>query len=358
MSSRKTRRRRTPIVDPVEAARAADLRYVSDADPGIRRLKSGRGFTYRGADGRTIRDRSTLARIGALAIPPAWTDVWIGSTPNGHIQATGRDARGRKQYRYHARWRQFRDETKYERMALFGENLPLIRRRVTADLQLPGLPKPKLLAMIVRLLEKTLIRVGNEEYARSNGSFGLTTLRNHHVEVDGSAIRFRFKGKGGIAHDLNLTDRRLARLVRKVRDLPGQGLFQYLDENSEAQPVGSEDVNQYLREITGSEFTAKDFRTWAGTLIAAESIGLSETPEGDPAKGRVRDAVATAARRLGNTVAICRKCYIHPKVLEAVSDAALGAHWREARGTGPVDGLAPEESALLAFLSRLPPAGG
>lgn len=356
MATRSPRRRlrRSPIVDPVEAARAADLRYVNDDDPGIRRRRSGAGFAYVAADGTTIRDKTVLARIKALAIPPAWTDVWICPAVTGHIQATGRDARGRKQYRYHHRWRQFRDETKYERMVLFGEKLPEIRTRVAADLQRAGLPKPKLLAMIVRLLEKTMMRVGNEEYARTNGSFGLTTLRNRHVEVDGSAIRFRFRGKGGVAHDLALTDRRLARLVQTVRDLPGQALFQYLDAEGNAQPVGSEDVNQYLKEVTGADFTAKDFRTWAGTLVAAESIGEVEVPDAATAKVRVKEAVAAAAKRLGNTIAICRKCYIHPRVLEAVSDDVLRRAWLAAREVKEEAGLAAEEAALLAFLRRLP----
>jgi DNA topoisomerase-1 len=357
MPSRTKRARPHPILDPVAAARAADLRYVNDTDPGIRRQKSGKGFAYRAPEGKTVRDEATLSRIRALAIPPAWTDVWIAPSPNGHIQATGRDARGRKQYRYHNRWRQFRDETKYERMVLFGESLPAIRKRVASDLALPGLPKPKLLAMIVRLLEKTLIRVGNEEYARNNGSFGLTTLRNRHVEVDGAEIRFRFKGKGGIAHDLGLTDRRLARLVQKVRDLPGQGLFQYLDQEGVAQPVGSEDVNQYLQQISGSDFTAKDFRTWAGTLIAASRIGANGDGETLDAKARIKEAVAAAASQLRNTVAICRKCYIHPRVLEALSDKGLAKRWSEAGSAPATTGLAPEESALLAFLSQLPPLG-
>jgi DNA topoisomerase-1 len=292
-----------------------------------------------------------LARIRSLAIPPAWTDVWISPLENGHIQATGRDARKRKQYRYHPRWRQFRDETKYERMALFGEALPALRARVAHDLSRSGLPKERLLAMIVRLLEKTLVRVGNEEYAKANGSFGLTTLRNRHVEVDGSAIRFRFKGKGGIPHDVELTDRRMARLVQQVRDLPGQGLFQYLDGDGNPQPIGSEDVNQYLREITGEEYTAKDFRTWAGTLIAAqllEKVGEEGTSE----KELIKAAVAAAARRLRNTVAICRKCYIHPVILQAFADEDLRAQWKAAKEHGEREGLSDDEVTLLQFLNR------
>lgn len=349
------RPRPQPVLEPAAAARAASLRYVSDELPGITRQRSGRGFRYLGPDGAPVRDREALARIGALAIPPAWTNVWISPTANGHIQATGRDARLRKQYRYHPRWRQFRDETKYERMVLFGEMLPALRERVARDLALSGLPKARLLAMIVRLLEKTLVRVGNEEYARANGSYGLTTLRNRHVEVDGAAIRFRFKGKGGIPHDVELTDRRLARLVQRVRDLPGQGLFQYLDESGQAQPIGSEDVNQYLREITGQDYTAKDFRTWAGTLMAAELLAQVGA-DGKSEKELAKEAVLAASTRLRNTVAICRKCYIHPAVLQAFGDPLLQRRWKESAAGQEREGLAAREATLLEFLTRLPRA--
>lgn len=353
--ARRSRRPR-PILDPEAAARAASLRYVSDDDPGIARRRSGRGFSYSAPDGSIIRDRTTLGRIRALAIPPAWTGVWISPLENGHIQATGRDARKRKQYRYHTRWRQIRDETKYERMALFGEALPALRAKVAQDLGRSGLPKARLLAMIVRLLEKTLVRVGNEEYVRANRSYGLTTLRNHHVEVDGSAIRFRFKGKGGILHDVELTDRRLARLVQQVRDLPGQGLFQYLDEHGEAQPVGSEDVNQYLREITGAEYTAKDFRTWAGTLIAAQLLD-KVGEEGTTPKELIKAAVTAASKQLRNTVAICRKCYIHPAILQAFADEDLRTRWKAATAShSDREGLEAREATLLQFLSDLPRA--
>lgn len=347
------RRRPRPVLDPEAAARAASLRYVSDDDPGIARRRAGRGFNYSAPDGSTIRDRSTLFRIRSLAIPPAWTDVWISPLENGHIQATGRDARKRKQYRYHPRWRQIRDETKYERMAFFGEALPALRARVAQDLARPGLPKERLLAMIVRLLEKTLVRVGNEEYARANGSFGLTTLRNRHVQVDGSAIRFRFKGKGGIPHEVELTDRRLARLVEQVRDLPGQGLFQYLDEHGDPQPIGSEDVNQYLREISGDDYTAKDFRTWAGTLIAAQTLAKVGA-EGTTPKELIKEAVLAASKRLRNTVTICRKCYIHPVILQAFGDEALRERWEAAADHPAREGLADDEGTLLEFLQRLP----
>jgi DNA topoisomerase-1 len=355
--SRRPKRSR-PILDPVAAAQAADLRYVNDQQPGIRRRRSGRGFAYYMPDGSLIQDAALLKRIRSIAIPPAWTDVWIAPTANGHIQATGRDARRRKQYRYHARWRQVRDETKYGRMVLFGRSLPALRARVAQDLALPGLPKARLLAMIVRLLEKTLMRVGNEEYVRANGSFGLTTLRNRHVQVDGSAIRFRFKGKGGISHDVELTDRRLARLVRQVRDLPGQDLFQYLDEQGDAQPVGSEDVNRYLREVMGADYTAKDFRTWAGTLLAAQCLtGLAEPPGGGKGKELAKEAIAAAARRLGNTVTICRKSYIHPAVLQTFTEPELLQLWQSGSAAADGEGLEPQEAVLLEFLSRVPAAG-
>jgi DNA topoisomerase-1 len=258
-------------VDPEATAEEAGLRYVSDAMPGIRRRRAGRGFTYAGTDGRRLTDRRVLARIRALAIPPAWTDVWICPIARGHLQATGRDARGRKQYRYHARWREVRDEAKYGRMVAFGQALPRIRRRVEADLALPGLPRERVLAAVVRLLEKTAVRVGNEEYARENRSFGLTTLRNRHAEVGTSRIRFRFRGKGGKETEVELNDRRLARIVARCQELPGQALFTYLDEDGEPRTVDSADVNEYLREISGEEFTAKDFRTWAGTVLTPPS---------------------------------------------------------------------------------------
>ena len=249
--------------DPVEAARAAGLRYVSDTNPGITRKRAGKGFTYTGPDGEKVRDKETLARIKALAIPPAWTEVWISPDEHGHIQATGRDAKGRKQYRYHARWREVRDETKFNRMVAFGKALPGIRKRVEKHLSLPGLPREKVLATVVRLLETTLIRVGNEEYARENKSFGLTTMRKQHVQVNGTELRFRFRGKSGRTHNVSVVDSRLAAVVKRCQDLPGQDLFEYVDDGGEMQDVDSADVNEYLREISGEDFTAKDFRTWA-----------------------------------------------------------------------------------------------
>ena len=338
-------------VEPEEAAKAAALRYGSDARPGIRRRRSGQGFSYVAPDGTTVRDRATLTRIRALAIPPAWTDVWINPLANGHLQATGRDARRRKQYRYHQRWHEVRDETKYGRMLLFGITLPRIRARVKEDLALPGLPRNKLLAMIVRLLETTFIRVGNAEYAKANGSFGLTTLRGRHVEIEGARVRLNFRGKGGKTHTAQVSDRRLARLVKRCKDLPGQELFQYLDEQGEPQPIDSADVNEYLRLISGEDFTAKDFRTWAGTLAAAR--GLMDSDRSDSkreAKSAVVEAVAAVARELGNTAAVCRKSYIHPWVLGAYQDPVWLQRWSECVTSAAKSGVSEEESAVLRFL--------
>ena len=342
-----------PFAEPGETARAAALRYVSDAQPGIRRRKAGRGYTYLGPDGTRLRDRATLARIRALAIPPAWREVWVCPLAEGHLQATGRDARSRKQYRYHPRWREVRDETKYERMRLFGATLPRIRSRLRKDLALPGLPRDRVLATIVRLLETSFIRVGNEEYARANKSYGLTTLRNRHVEIQGATLRFRFQGKSGKPHTVDVSDRRLARLVQRCRELPGQDLFQFLDEAGVPQPIDSGAVNEYLRTIAGQEFTAKDFRTWAGTLIAARLLSDSNGGPG------VVETARLVARELGNTAAISRKCYIHPSVLAAHQDPELLEQWRAACARpDPLRGLSPEESALLRFLRATRPARG
>jgi DNA topoisomerase-1 len=332
----------------------AGLRYVHDSMPGIRRKRAGKHFTYIDADGQPIHDTEELARIRALAIPPAWTDVWISPTPRGHLQATGRDARGRKQYRYHQRWRAVRDETKYHRMLAFGQALPAIRERVQHDLSLPGLPRDKVLATIVRLLEATLIRVGNEEYARENGSYGLTTMRNRHVDVDGATVEFHFKGKGGIKHRIDVHDRKLASIVRRLRDLPGQDLFQYVDEDGELQDVDSEDVNQYLREIAGEDFTAKDFRTWAGTLLAAQALQAFEAVDDEAqARKNVVRAIETVAERLGNTPAVCRKCYVHPEIINAYleGDTLHTVRDRLARElTRFLPDLDPEEAAVMALL--------
>jgi DNA topoisomerase I len=306
------------LLDPVESAKAAHLRYVTDSGPGIRRKRHGRSFTYVGPDGKTVRDKETLARIRSLVIPPAWTGVWISSLANGHLQATGRDARGRKQSRYHPRWREVRDENKYERMALFAQALPGIRERVDHDLALSGLPRERVLAAIVSLMESTLIRVGNQEYARENNSFGLTTLRNRHVEVEGSHITFSFQGKSRVHHTVDLHDRRLANIIRRCEDLPGYELFQYLSPDGERHTVDSADVNEYLQSITGQYFTAKDFRTWAGSVLACDLLREYEPfASATEAKRNVVAMVKAVAQRLGNTPAVCRKCYIHPAVLEA-----------------------------------------
>ena len=327
---------------------------MSDDRPGIRRKRSGKGWSYSGPDGKLIRERDVLNRIRALAIPPAWTDVWISPLEDGHLQATGRDARGRKQYRYHRKWHQVRDETKYGRLFHFGSSLSRIRARVDEDLSLPGLPRNKLLATIVRLLETTLIRVGNEEYARANGSFGLTTMLDHHVKVEGSKMQFRFSGKSGKAHVIQVVDRRLARLVKRCQDLPGQDLFQYLDENGDPQPISSADVNEYLRLIADQDFTAKDFRTWAGTVLAACFLaGSGAFEEGASSKSVVTKAVESVSKQLGNTPAICRKCYIHPSILAAYQDRKLFNRWTaENADVTPLPGLSPEETALLKFLDR------
>lgn len=345
------------FAEPHEAAKAAQLRYVRDERPGIRRRAAGTGFVYLDRDDQVVEDEATLARIKSLVIPPAWTDVWICSIPHGHLQASGRDAKGRKQYRYHARWRKARDETKYGRMALFGAALPHIREQVDAHLKLPTLSREKVLAIVVRLLEVTFIRVGNEEYARTNKSFGLTTMRDRHVRVDGGKIHFRFRGKSGKDHEVTLANRRLARLVAHVRELPGQDLFQYIDDDGEPRPVDSGDVNEYLQEISGEEFTAKDFRTWAGTLLASRCLAEAESFESAAAgKAACVTAVASVAHRLGNTAAICRKSYIHPAIIDAFQDEKLFALWKKhftaANGDGN-DELGADEKALLRYVAAV-----
>jgi DNA topoisomerase-1 len=343
-------------IAPVESARAAGLRYVSDTSPGIRRRRRGKHFSYIGLDGKPIHDEQELRRIRALAIPPAWTDVWICPNPRGHIQASGRDARGRKQYRYHNEWRKIRDETKYDRLIAFGHALPQIRERVSADLSLPGLPREKVLAVVVRLLDELSIRVGNEEYARENKSFGLTTLRNRHVRVEGASIRIHFRGKRGKEHDVGIRDRRLAHIIKQCQDLPGHELFQYLDESGKRQPIDSADVNEYLRAITGKDFTAKDFRTWVGTVLtvcALTELGEAETQT--QAKKHLAQAIESAAKHLGNTPAICRKSYVHPEVINSYLDGkllpALKQHDEEAVAES-LQGLRPEEIAVMKFLQE------
>jgi DNA topoisomerase-1 len=327
-------------VDPAESAADAGLRYVTDDGPGIARRRAGRGFVYLTPNGKRIVDPAQLAWIRGLAIPPAWTDVWICPTRNGHLQATGRDARGRKQYRYHPDWRAQRDGAKYERMLAFGKALPRMRRRVARDLRRTGLPRERVLAAVVRLLERTGARIGNEEYARDNRSFGLTTLKDRHATVGTKRIRFRFRGKGGKTTEVEVTDVRLARIVGRCQDLPGQELFAYLDEEGEVRSVGSADVNDYLREISGHEFTAKDFRTWAGTVLAARALARMErgkTPAA--AKRNVVRAIEQVAEWLGNTPAVSRKAYVHPGILEAYLNG-------DAVGDGPF------EAAVLALLRK------
>lgn len=335
-----------------EAARSAQLRYVSDSRPGIRRRVAGAGFTYINGQDASVEDEGVLARIKALAIPPAWTDVWICKLSYGHIQASGRDARGRKQYRYHARWRRVRDDAKYGRMLEFGAALPRIRERVDAHLRLQKLSREKVLAIVTRLLETTFIRVGNEEYARTNKSFGLTTLQDRHVKIEGATIRFRFRGKSGKEHQITLANRRLARLVKSCQDLPGQDLFQYIDESGAPQPIDSADVNDYLRDIAAEDFTAKDFRTWAGTLLAAQLLDDYPAVESvTAAKTACASCVKDVARQLGNTAAICRKCYIHPAVLAAFLDAEKLARWQKiSAAANERAGLSRHEVALLRYL--------
>ena len=342
------------LPDPVESAKAAGLRYVSDSQPGIRREKSGSGFIYRTPDGGKVAEEDDLRRIKKLAIPPAWTDVWICSSPSGHLQATGRDAAGRKQYKDHPRYREVRDETKYGRMVTFARKLPAIRRRIDRDLRRQGLPREKVLAAVVRLLETTLIRVGNEEYARSNGSFGLTTMRNRHVELGSSKVFFQFRGKSGKQHKVGLSDRRLAEVVRRCRELPGKDLFQYVDDEGEVQSIDSGDVNNYLREISGEDFTAKDFRTWAGTVLAAQALTASDAATSEAqAKKNVNAAIEVVAERLGNTVAICRKCYVHPAIVESYMRGSTVEGLRRANGTTPsAASVRADELAVAAFLKK------
>ena len=342
------------IVDVKDAAEHAGLTYVSDEKPGIRRKRSGKGFRYETAGGEKVSDSATIKRIKALAVPPAWTDVWISPKANGHIQATGRDARGRKQYRYHGRFREVREGTKYHHMLAFAESLSAIRRKVQEHLALRGLPREKVLATVVHLLEATLIRVGSDEYARTNKSYGLTTLKNRHVEVDGSALRFNFKGKSGKVWKLNVRDRRIAKVIRACQELPGQELFQYLDDGGETRDVTSSDVNAYLREISGDDITAKDFRTWHGTVLAALALQEFEKLDSQAgAKRNIRDAIQKVAARLGNTPTICRKCYIHPEIITTYIEGSLLLelkHKVEEELREDLAALRPEEAAVLTLL--------
>jgi DNA topoisomerase-1 len=340
--------------ESAEAAEEAGLNYVSDDRPGYTRRANDGEFEYLDTEGKTIGDEQRLLRIKRLAIPPAWTDVWICPSPSGHIQATGRDTRGRKQYRYHDRWRELRDENKFGRLAAFAKALPNIRLRIAKDLKLPGLPRQKVLATVVRLLERTFIRIGNEEYARENKSFGLTTMQDRHVTVKGAQLRFRFRGKSGRQHEVDITDRRIAKIVSKCQELPGQDLFQYVADDGEVRDVTSQDVNEYLREITNENFTAKDFRTWAGTVLAAIALnaqGKFETKK--QAKANVKTAICAVAELLGNTPAICRKCYVHPAIIEGYLSGRQIAGLGEAIKTADNINLRAVEEAVLKFL-RLP----
>jgi DNA topoisomerase I len=313
-------------------------------------------MVYIDADGRTVRDPEILGRIKSLAIPPAWRDVWICPIAHGHVQATGLDAKGRKQYRYHPRWREVRDETKYDRILIFGRLLPKIRQRIARDLARPGLPREKILAAVVRLLETTLIRVGNEEYARQNDSFGLTTMRDRHVDVSGATLKFEFRGKSGITHVIDLTDRRLAKIVKQSQDLPGYELFQYLDDEGTRRSIDASDVNSYLKKIAGEEFTAKDFRTWAGTVLAVRALQEFQTFDSNAqAKRNVVQAIESVAKRLGNTKAVCRKCYIHPAVIDFYMEGSLlQTLTRRVKKelTRSLHGLPAEEAAVLALLQQ------
>lgn len=347
-----------PDADALAAAREAGLRYVSDQSPGLVRVGTGRRLTYRDAAGRPVRDVATLARIRHLAIPPAWTNVWICPLPNGHIQATGRDARGRKQYRYHPDWSAVRDGTKFERMIAFGQALPRIRRQVARDLRRPRLDRSKVLAAMVRLLEATRMRIGNEEYAQQNHSFGLSTLRNRHVRIGRGTIHFEFRGKSGRTHAIDLHDPRLAAVVRRIQELPGQEIFQYVDEEGARQKVDSADVNAYLREIAGAEFSAKDFRTWAGTVLALRALQAAPPAATQAeAKRQTRAAVEAVAAQLGNTPAVCRKCYIHPLVIsDYLADRRLPpSPPASARDT---TGLQADERQVLSLLRRKRPTLG
>lgn len=340
--------------DPIESAEAVGLRYVSDEMPGIQRKRSRKSFDYFDPKGDRIRDEKTINRINSLAIPPAYKDVWICPLENGHLQATGRDAKGRKQYRYHPLWRSIRDQTKFTRMIAFSQALPEIRRRLDHDLALLGLPKQKVLATVLKIMELTRIRVGNEEYAKTNHSYGLTTLQDDHVNVKGSKVQFQFRGKSGVDHEIEVSDRRLAKIVKRCQDLPGQELFQYLDENQQPQDIKSGDVNDYLREITGQEFTAKDFRTWAGTVLAASHLAeIGKFTSQAAAKKNITQAIKTVSSYLGNRPATCRKYYIHPSVLEAYLDESLHDFVEKHQAIEITDcyALQPEELVVVALLT-------
>lgn len=342
----------TPLEGP-EAAKAAGLRYTTDTLPGIKRVKRGKTFAYLAADGKPIRDPGELARIRSLAIPPAYSDVWICPQPNGHLQATGRDARGRKQYRYHKRWRAVRDETKFDRMVAFAKALPTIRAGVERDMRKQGLPREKVLATVVSLLEATAIRVGNEEYAKENDSYGLTTLQEEHAEVKGATIKFHFRGKSGKVHDVQVRDKRLARIVKASQDLPGEHLFEYLDDDGNPHAVHSDDVNAYLQEVADGHFTAKDFRTWEATMSCALELGAVRAEGATEAKKAVGEAIKRVSEKLGNTPAVCKKSYIHPGVVDEF--LANGALELVEMAVEKADAFAlnGHENAVVALVERI-----
>ena len=342
------------IVDCKDAAELVGLSYASTDEPGIGRRRAGKGYSYRGPDGKVINDKAALARIRALAIPPAWENVWICADPNGHIQAVGYDARGRKQYRYHAKFREIREDVKYEHMIAFANALPSLRQKVKKDMSAPGMGRRKILATVVNLLETTMIRVGNGSYAKENKSYGLTTLLNRHVKVEGSELKFHFKGKSGKEWRLSVRDRRIAKIVKNCQELPGQHLFQYIDEDGKRQAVTSADVNDYLKEVSGANITAKDFRTWTGTVLAAMALGEFEKADSKArAKKNVTRAVERVASMLGNTPTICRKCYIHPGVVDAYLDGNLLLEVQkdiDKQLSEDMEALRAEEAAVLSFL--------
>ena len=341
-----------PHAEYVAAAKSAGLRYVTDAQPGLTRRRAGKGWTFQAADGTRITDREERSRLASLAIPPAWTSVWICPDPRGHLQVTARDAKGRKQYRYHPKFREERDESKFDRMLTFSAGLPRLRDRVEKDLALPGLPRRKLLATIVRLLDKTLIRIGNEEYLKANKSVGLTTMRRRHVEVDGHVLTFTFRGKSGVQHEIAVTDQRLARIVKQLQELPGQELFHYIGDDGARMAIDSDDVNTYLQELCEAEVTAKDFRTWSGTMLAAQALrtaGPASTAA--EAKRNVNAALDAVAKRLGNTRAVARKFYVHPAVIDAYSrGVAAPPPKRSRRRLRPSAALRRDEVLVLEFL--------
>jgi DNA topoisomerase I len=350
----------TALSDPAKLAKKSQLRYVMDDSPGITRKRTGKGFIYINALGQVLRQRKHLRRIQSLAIPPAWEHVWISPWADSHLQATGRDARGRKQHRYHPRWREVRDQTKFDRMSAFGRALPSLRRRLSRDLARAGLPREKVLATVVKLLEATMIRIGNEEYARHNRSFGLTTMRGKHVKVKGAKIQFEFRGKGGKAFNLDFSDRRLARIVNRCQDLPGQELFQYVDEEGRHRTINSADVNDYLRQATRQDFTAKDFRTWAGTVLAAKALReIKQIDSKTQTKRNLINAIETVAKKLGNTRSVCRNCYIHPAVIDSYLDGSLPNALNQKTDHQTkllVNQLNSDESAALAILEQQPRA--